>query len=212
MKDVKSIEFEGKTYPVVVARKTIRRITMRSDRGTLYVNAPYGVPAAFIHETIIKHMKKLRSLLDKEAPLSPNHVYFLGQRCANDDAYLGTIFKSRLDDYTSVPFQTELRKKALRYFTVRVRHYEKLLGIAKPYEVRVRQMKARYGSNAKRTHTLTFALMLIHYAPSIVDAVIVHELAHYFEFNHSRKFYDMVRAFYPNYATDHAKLKQGFYR
>jgi len=209
---MKEFVHNGKHYPVNLIRKKMLRVSMRAHEGTIEVHAPHGVPWSFIQQTIEKHIGKLLPLLEKEGSCSRSHIYFLGKRCLNDDSYLGTIFKTPLDDYLSTRFQAELKKKAITYFTARVRYYEEVMGIKKPYQIKVRRMKARFGSNAKRTHTLTFALMLIHYSAPIVDSVIVHELAHYFEINHSRSFYDLIRRYYPTYDLQHAKLKQGMYR
>ena len=212
MKRLTSITYIGKEYPIILVRKHMKRITMRPDHNGILVHAPIGVSISFIKAAINRHMPKFIASLNSDAPLSTNHIYFLGTKAYNDDAYLKTIFKASLDDYMATAFEVELRKKALLFFTKRVRHYEKVMGIARPYEVKVRKMKARLGSNEKHTHTLTFALKLIHYALPIIDAVVVHELAHDFAFDHSRNFYEVVEKYCPTYRDEHAKIKRGEYR
>ncbi len=69
-------------------------------------------------------------------------------------------------------------------------------------------MKTRWGTNSKKTHTLTFSMMLIHYDEEVIDSVIVHELAHYFYFDHSKNFYNVVRKYYPNYDEVQSRLKK----
>ena len=80
------------------------------------------------------------------------------------------------------------------------------------YRISVRNMTTRYGSNSLRSKHITFALVLVHYSTEIIDSVIVHELAHIKEFNHSQKFYDVVYKYYPNYDECHAKLRKGIYK
>ena len=67
------------------------------------------------------------------------------------------------------------------------------------YKVRVQKMKSRLGSNSKATNTLNFTLKLIHFSKEAIDSVIIHELAHYFKFDHSKEFYDVVYKYCPNY-------------
>lgn len=99
-----------------------------------------------------------------------------------------------------------LKSKALPYFKERVAYYEKIMEIPKPYKVRVRNMSSRYGSNSTRTHALSFAVSLICYSPDIIDSVVIHELAHHFEPNHSKKFYAVVYRYDPDYQLSRKKL------
>ena len=73
-------------------------------------------------------------------------------------------------------------------------------------------MKTRLGSNSRKTNKLAFSLSLVHYSKDIIDSVIVHELAHYYEFNHSFKFYNIVYKYCPNYKILRKKLIKGIYK
>ncbi len=212
MKPWTEIECAGRTYAVILTRKAMRRITIKPEPGRLIVHAPFGVPLSVIKDTVAKHLPKWMPMLAREAPQSSHHMYFLGQRAANGDAYLGTIFPGPLDDYLSNGFQKELRKKAVTLFTKRVRHYEQIMGVDRPYAVIVRKMAGRLGSNNKTKHSITLALRLIHYGLAIIDAVIVHELAHHFAFDHSKRFYEVLAKYYPNYRSEHDKILKGQYR
>ena len=62
----------------------------------------------------------------------------------------------------------------------RHRYYEKIIGVKKPYKVKIRKMTTRYGSNSLTTHSITYSLVLVHYSIDVVDSIIIHELAHAF--------------------------------
>ena len=74
------------------------------------------------------------------------------------------------------------------------------------YQVKVRQMKSRYGSNNKSSKAITYSLVLLHYSPEIIDSVIIHELAHCFVYNHGDNFYKVVYKYCPNYDMLRKKL------
>jgi predicted metal-dependent hydrolase len=74
-------------------------------------------------------------------------------------------------------------------------------------KVRVRHMKSRWGScSARRTICLNWRL--IQTPDSVRDYIILHELMHLREMNHSRRFWKHVARVCPNYAEAEAWLKQ----
>lgn len=56
---------------------------------------------------------------------------------------------------------------------------------------RITSAKSRWGSCSTRKN-LNFVFRLIMASPSVIDYVIVHELAHLKEMNHSKNFWDLV--------------------
>ena len=86
------------------------------------------------------------------------------------------------------------------------------MGISEPYKVAVRNTVRQYGSNSKRTHALSFQIDLIHYSPEIIETVVIHELAHEFERNHSKNFYNIVYKYCPMYKDLQRKLKKGIHK
>ena len=105
--------------------------------------------------------------------------------------------------------EKKLKKWFLEYITSRNQYYEQVMGIRTPYKVRVRKMTTRYGSNSKSTHSITYSMVLMHYSCEIIDSVIVHELAHHFVRDHSKKFYNVVYQYCPNYKALHKRLRKG---
>ena len=96
------------------------------------------------------------------------------------------------------------RRHAQRYFSIRVEHYSARLGVDAP-RVLVSNARGRWGScNAKREVRLSWRL--IQAAPHIVDYVVVHELSHLKEMNHSARFWRIVGRMCPDYASARAEL------
>ena len=49
---------------------------------------------------------------------------------------------------------------------------------------------------------------LIHFGQDVIDYVVVHELAHLHEMNHSPRFWDVVRSVMPDYEGLRGQLRR----
>ena len=65
--------------------------------------------------------------------------------------------------------------------------------------VTIRQMKSRWGSCRPDLGKITLNLLLVTASYEDLRYVVVHELAHFIEANHSKAFWDVVGRFEPNY-------------
>lgn len=73
--------------------------------------------------------------------------------------------------------------------------------------LKIRKMKTRWGVCNTRSHNVTLNLELFRYDIECLDYVIIHELAHFLEPNHSKKFWAIVEKYCPNYREIRKKLK-----
>lgn len=64
---------------------------------------------------------------------------------------------------------------------------------------RVHDTTTRYGSCVKSKKALNFSSRLVMLPMDKIDAIVVHELCHIEQANHSQKFYDLVENYIPNY-------------
>ena len=80
----------------------------------------------------------------------------------------------------------------------RLEYWSKVTGI-KYNSYRVHDATTRYGSCVKSKRALNFSSRLIMLPMDKIDAIIVHELCHIEQANHSQKFYDLVETYIPNY-------------
>mgnify|MGYP000008695858 FL=1 len=65
------------------------------------------------------------------------------------------------------------------------------------HSVKVREYRARWGS-CSTNGDISFNWRLIMAPPHIIEYVIIHELMHIKEHNHSSRFWDLVKSQYPN--------------
>ncbi len=77
-----------------------------------------------------------------------------------------------------------------------------------PYpSLTIRKMTSRWGVCNSKLKRVTLNLELIKKEPECLDYVIVHELSHFIEMNHSDKFWKVVEKNYPNYKEIRKQMK-----
>jgi predicted metal-dependent hydrolase len=94
---------------------------------------------------------------------------------------------------------------ALTLFRSRVAHFSGLLKV-EPGVVKLSSAKKRWGS-CTSSGTVRLNLQLIKLPMPLIDYVVVHELAHLREMNHSPAFWQVVASVCPEYAKLRRELK-----
>ena len=75
-----------------------------------------------------------------------------------------------------------------------------------PFSIKFTNSKGRWGA-CNNKNVISYNWRLIMLPPDIIDYVIVHELCHMVEFNHSKKFWELVLAFMPNAKLRRIRIK-----
>ena len=102
----------------------------------------------------------------------------------------------------------EIRKladEALRVIPARVAHYAPLVGV-RYGRITIRNQRTRWGSCSSKGN-LNFNCLLMLAPPEVLDYVVVHELCHRKEMNHSPRFRAEVERVIPSYKTYEKWLK-----
>ncbi len=73
-------------------------------------------------------------------------------------------------------------------------------------KVFIRSQKTRWGSCSSKGN-LNFNYKISFLSPMLADYLVVHELCHLGEFNHSQKFWDLVAITIPDYKTRREELR-----
>ena len=90
-----------------------------------------------------------------------------------------------------------LRQQALAVLQERTAHYAELMGVV--YQsVKLSSAAKRWGSCSIKGN-LNFSWRLVFYPLAVLDYVVVHELAHRREMNHSAAFWKVVATWMPDY-------------
>ncbi len=87
--------------------------------------------------------------------------------------------------------------KAINFAKERLNYYNKFYNF--PYnKIFIKNHKARWGSCSIRNN-INFNYRIIFLSQELADYIIVHELCHLKEMNHSRKFWVLVEKIFPDY-------------
>ncbi|MCL2771932.1 MAG: M48 family metallopeptidase [Oscillospiraceae bacterium] len=87
----------------------------------------------------------------------------------------------------------------------KVSEYEKHMNVS-PVAVKITSAKTRWGSCSGR-NSINFSWRLVMADDDVIDYVVVHELAHIREHNHSSRFWAVVEQVFPDYKVRQNKLK-----
>ena len=193
-----NFSYQDKIYSIPVTYKSQRGLYLRMNKDGFSCTAPRFVSEIRVKKFISDSLPKLiarRAKKDalKIAPRETNYTY---------------LFGNKIDRYISDDELKTLLNEKLIYL---VRYNEKIMGIKKPYNIKIKKMSSRYGSNSSQTYTLNFQLALVHFSLEIINSVVVHELEHFYVHNHQVKFYQVVYKYCPNYDELKRKLRKGIY-
>jgi predicted metal-dependent hydrolase len=87
----------------------------------------------------------------------------------------------------------------------RIEYYNQYYGF-KYNKINIKNQKTRWGSCSKKGN-LNFNYKILFLSAETRDYIVVHELCHLKEFNHSKKFWNLVAETIPNYLQIRKNLK-----
>lgn len=154
--------------------------------------------------------KKRASSFLGELPYSNSYCYILGQKkeilsnLSNLDS--NKIYASNYESF--IKMYEEL---ALFYFNKRIAYLKELMGINYPIQVKLADAKTFIGVNYISKKLIKLDSYLYSYKQEVSDCILIHELAHCYQANHSSKFYEIVLRYCPNYYRYHDIINAGRY-
>lgn len=99
-----------------------------------------------------------------------------------------------------------MMKLAKQIIPEKVAYYARLTGVTYG-RITIRKQKTRWGS-CSREGNLNFNCLLMMAPPEVLDYVVIHELSHRFEMNHSSRFWAQVEKVLPGYRKPRKWLKE----
>jgi len=199
-----------------------------SPKCEIIFKAPRSLPFTKIEELVAKREDWIRLHLDKirsTQQLNFDIIHY------TDMMFCGQIYHITFDEnvkkitlepnYCVVPAKYSdeqilikqlvkwYRTIALDILSKRVEYFSVLMQL-QPKMVKLTNAKTCWGvCNSLGVVSLNWRLILLPH--DLIDYVIVHELSHLVQMNHSKLFWKLVGSVLPDYATRRKNLKQGDY-
>ena len=206
-------------------KKRARSITTKVRDGEVIVSAPYYVSQKEVIEVIEKQLPWIKKHLEKAVKKKNNSrlkyedgesIYFLGSKYelkikeqkdikrikVEIDKIDKTVFvivpekneKEKIKNAIDSRFKKELRAKIDELLPICL---EKTGQNIVSYDIR--KMTTSWGICHVKDKTITFSLQLAQRSDEEIEYIIIHELTHFIEPNHSMKFKEQMTKFMPNW-------------
>lgn len=182
IKEKSHTEYELGNIQYSLIRAKRKSIGIRiSDTGEIIVRAPQRTPLAEIEAVLQEHTSWIEKGLKK---------------AQNRQVWYDRLDKEQME---------RLRQLAKVRLTRKTAYFAAIMGLT--YEkVTITSAKKRLGSCSIKGN-ICYSLYLLLYPDTAIDYVVVHELAHLVEPNHSKRFYDVIEQFLPDW-EERRKLLQ----
>lgn len=158
-------------YSVIYSNR--KTISLSVKGGVVTVRAPRRTPKSFIDDFVRRHSAFIEKHLPEE--------------------------KSRMEKYCSLTESEieKIKKEARAYFSEKTEYYSRIMGL-KFSRITITGAKTRFGSCSSKGN-ISFSYRLMLYPEAAREYVVVHELAHLCEMNHSKNFYAVIEKILPDY-------------
>ena len=213
---------------ISIIKKRIKNIYIRVKRnGEVIVTAPYNCSDKRIEDFVNSKAdwiidKRTEALKNNRAQIGqiPDSIMILGKEypvsyyrgSKNDIFFDGSVVHITTKGEATPEITNKLKDKLYKKTTDIM--IEKLLPIWSdkmnlyPSEWKVMKMNSMWGNCRPESGKVHFSLNLASTPIEFIEYVIVHELAHLKEKNHSQRFWHLVEKYVPNYREIRKKYKR----
>lgn len=227
------VKYQNKTIAYTINKAKIKNIYITIENGEVVIKAPWYTTRNQIQEVVESKrdwiMKKL-----EEYNVSPRKAkeYEDGEKfqILGESYYLNIYYKDINNAILNVENEkieiilplsyaeddnTEQIKKMIdkMYYMIAEKEVEsamektrKMVGLA-PEEYKIKKIKYAWGTCSSRK-VITINQNLMMYSRKAIEYVILHEICHLKYMNHSKKFWEMVESYMPDYKEAEKELKK----
>lgn len=202
--------YNGIDYKIEIIKKHNKNTYIRFKDNKIVITTNYFVSNTYIKQLVSKNKDKIEKMIAKYTSKhqSDNNFYIFGQQY---DIIYNQSFSVK-DNIIYAKDAKELEEWLQNYITeIFHKHlmfwYHKFTEPIPIPNLKIRNMKSRWGVCNRKNNNITLNLELFKYDIECLDYVIVHELSHFVEANHSKAFWQVVFKYFPDYKRVRKKLR-----
>lgn len=208
------IVINGNEISYYLIKKKMKNVNIRiKPDGNIYLSCPIkmkkDVAEKFLidkYNWIIKHQNRINEYSTEKEMFEENgKVYFLGKiyklhiissksnDIKIDNESINIYIKEKYAEnknYIQKYYEKYLKEECYKTCEFLIKKYRKELP-----EIEIKKLKTRWGSCSPYQNKVTFNLSLIKTPIECIEYVVIHELSHFKEQNHSKKFYNIVESY-----------------
>lgn len=231
---LRTVNADGNAINYTLERKPVKNINLRIKADQcVFVSAPKDVAAklvdafvieksAYILRAIIRFKDKKRFETLDNSFVDGESVKLFGRNMRlkiknasknaveSDESYVTLFVKDAKNiEMKKRLLDAWLRKKCMEEVTAickKVYPKVKKYGIEFP-EIQMREMVSRWGSCSPKKGFVTFNTALVTMPVSCIEYVVTHEFTHFLYPNHSKKFYEQLATFMPDWEERKRRLE-----
>ncbi len=203
----------GDLVDVVIVYKNNKNIYLRfKEDKKLYATCNRFVKEREIEKLIDDNIEKITKMYQEVNKVNYNELFF---------NYLGKKYTIVYNESIKEPFfESDLLyakneralekfylKECERIFTSEVERITPYFKNIPKFSLKICKMKTRWGVNNRGNNTITLNSELLKKDIDLLDYVIIHELCHFYEANHSTAFWAHVSKYYPKYKEARKRLR-----
>lgn len=171
------VEYGGEKIPYTLIRAKIKNLYIQIKEGKVIVKAPIRLKETYIQEFVHKKSK------------------WIYEKVKQYNAKEKIEEKIELEDVERLKNIVEKN----------IKKYSEIIGIA-PNKVRIKDIKYAWGS-CSNSKNITINLKLAKKEERLIEYVVLHEMCHLREMNHSKKFWQLVENNMEDYKECKKRLK-----
>lgn len=204
---------DGDVVEVVIVYKNNKNIYLRfKEDKKLYATCNRFVKEKDIQKLIDDNLTKITKMYREMNKTNYNDLFFnyLGKQytiCYNENIknpyFEGDVFFVKNEQQLQKFYMKEVK----RIFTLEVERILPFFANIPKFTLKFRTMKTRWGVNNRGSNTITLNTELLKKEIDLLDYVIIHELCHFYEPNHSARFWAHVEKYYPKYKEARKRLR-----
>lgn len=207
-------KYNNKDYEIIIEKKNNKNTYIRVTQDLkIYVTTNYLTSTKSILKLINDNESSIIKMINirEKKNEKESNFYLLGKEY--DLVKCNIMNKINISD-NKIYYKTEsslnkyIRDLAYQIYTERLDYWMNIIkGI--PYPIlNIKKMTRKWGYCNKSKKLICLNLNLIKYSIDEIDYVIVHELCHFIHFDHSKKFWECVSEYKPNYKINRKVLNE----